>query len=65
MQITIIDATDWAKEGDPAVGYDVLLAGRHRAEQIRASGVPWGEELVNCYRQALDDYERRHDGCQE
>jgi hypothetical protein len=40
----------------------VLVAGRRRAEQVRASGVTWGEELVNCYRQALDDYERRCDG---
>jgi hypothetical protein len=59
---TIFDATDWAKAGVPAIGYDLLLLGQQRAEQARASRVLWGEELMNCYRQAVDDYERRYDG---
>jgi hypothetical protein len=59
---TIFDATDWAKAGLPAIGYDLLLLGQRRAAQGRAAGAPWGKELVNCYRQALDDYERRYDG---
>jgi hypothetical protein len=59
---TIFDATDWAKAGLPAIGYDLLLLGQQRAEQGRASRVLWGEELMNCHRQAVDDYERRYDG---
>jgi hypothetical protein len=59
---TLVDATGWAKAGIPAIGYDLLLLGQQRAEQGRASGVLWGEELVNCYRLALDDYERRYGG---
>jgi hypothetical protein len=59
---TIFDATDWAKVGIPAIGYDLLLLGQRRAEQGRAAGAPWGEELVDCYRQAVDGYGRRCDG---
>jgi hypothetical protein len=40
--VTIMEAVDLARDGDVAAGYEALLAGLHRAEQVRDDGKPWG-----------------------
>jgi hypothetical protein len=36
---TLFDATDWAKAGIPAIGYDLLLLGQQRTDQHGATEV--------------------------
>jgi hypothetical protein len=52
--VMVEDAVDLAREGDAADGYEMLLAGLHRARDVE--GEPWGEELVSRYLEALDRF---------
>ena len=53
---TVTEAIDAAGAGEPAGGYNLLLAGLQRAQQAAANGEPWGPELVRRYSEALDNY---------
>ena len=39
LTLTVVGAMDLAAEGQVADGYAVLLAGRHRAEEITEEGI--------------------------
>ena len=41
-------------------GYMVLVAGRHRAEELRDEDWPWGQMLVDHWRQACERYAKRY-----
>ena len=56
---TITDAVDLAAAGDPAAGYEVLLAGQQRAEELHAEGLSWAEELVGRYLDARERFAAR------
>ncbi len=60
LQLLIRTAADLAKQGMLVAGYDALVAGRRRAEELRDRGAPWGPELVAWWRGAIDTYTRRH-----
>jgi hypothetical protein len=53
---TITDAIEKVAEGKLAEGYDLLAGGLRRAEELRDTGKPWGEELVHWWRGALTNY---------
>lgn len=50
--MTVTQAVDLARDGAPAAGYEVLLAGLQRAEGLHAEGLSWAEELVGRYLDA-------------
>jgi hypothetical protein len=50
---------DLARDGDPAAGYQVLLAGLQRAEELYAEGLSWAEELVQRYLDARERFAER------
>jgi hypothetical protein len=52
----ITDAVDLAYEGDPAGGYEALLTGLRRAEEIRDDGAEYGAELVTRWQDALERF---------
>jgi hypothetical protein len=56
--VMVEDAEDLAHEGDAADGYEVLLAGLHRARDVE--GEPWGEELVRRYLEAVERFAARY-----
>jgi hypothetical protein len=57
--LTVTEAVDLALAGEIADGYQALLAGLHRAEEIAEEGEPCAEELVARWRRALDTYAKR------
>jgi hypothetical protein len=52
--LTVKDAFDLAAEGNAADGFERLLAGFRRAEELRHAGEPFGAELAARWRGALD-----------
>jgi hypothetical protein len=60
LLMTVTDAVDRAMEGDPAGGYEALLAGLRRAEEIRDEGAEYGAELVTRWQDALDRFAERY-----
>jgi hypothetical protein len=59
LETTVADAVELAVDGAAAEGYVLLLAGVERAQQARAEGKSWGEELVRRYQQAADAFARQ------
>jgi hypothetical protein len=53
------DAWALAAVGDLVAGYDVLIAGRRRAEEARYEGEAGTVELLRRYQHALDAYAAR------
>jgi hypothetical protein len=53
-------AVGHVRAGEIAAGYDLLLAGLWQAEKEQHAGAPWGAELVQRYRHALDTYALRY-----
>jgi hypothetical protein len=49
--LTVEDALDLARDGEAADGYEMLLAGLHRAREV--DGQPWADELVGRYSLAV------------
>jgi hypothetical protein len=49
-------AIQYCHEGRLVDGYNLLLEGRRHAERLRDAGEPWGEELVDRWRGACDNY---------
>lgn len=60
LLLTMTDVVDLADNGDAAEGYTALLAGLHRAKELRDEGFEWGEELVRRWEMACDLYAERH-----
>ena len=56
----LVSAVASATSGPWAVGHDCLLSGLRHAESVRDQGVPWGDEWVHRYRQALAAFEQRY-----
>lgn len=56
--LTVENAVDCAREGNAADGYQALLAGLARAQEIE--GEPWAEELITRYSQAVERYEEMY-----
>ena len=58
LAITWVDAVDLAHEGDLTQGYDALLTGLHRAEELRDDcHESWAGKLVTRWRQAVQRYQ--------
>jgi hypothetical protein len=60
MVVIMTEAVHMAAERKVDEGYDLLIAGLHRAEDIRAAGEPWAEDLLSHYRFTLDHYCERY-----
>jgi hypothetical protein len=59
----VTEALDRAARGYPADGYEVLLAGMHRAQELHEAGMDGSDALVDYWRAALEGYaERFHIG---
>ena len=56
MILAVIDATERGQQGDLAAGYDCLLQGLRHARRLRQDGADFGRDLVDRYRQAIDEY---------
>ncbi len=52
----LCEVFDLAEGGQVEDGRQFLLAGLQRAEMARDRGEPWGAELVEQWRLALEDY---------
>jgi hypothetical protein len=59
-RMAVADAEELASDGDPAAGYDCLLAGFHRALDYAAAGEDWADELVRAYRGALAEHRTQY-----
>ena len=58
LAITCVDAVDFASEGEFAQGYDALLGGLHRAEELRDDcHEPWAGELVTRWEHDVERYQ--------
>jgi hypothetical protein len=53
-------ATNLAEDGDARAGYEALLAGLRRAEELRDAGKVFGAELVTRWRYVLERYTVRY-----
>src|SRR6266851_3371360 len=51
---TVTGALDFAAKGKVADGYACLVWGLHRAEEMVEEGEPWGEELLDRWRLAVE-----------
>jgi hypothetical protein len=58
----LAEVLDLAADGQVADGYELLLWGLRRAQAARGRGVPWGEELVDWWRLAIENYTLRYPG---
>ena len=56
LDTAIDEAIGLAAEGQRAAGYTHLLAGLHRAQELRQIGAPWARALVWRYREAIGVY---------
>jgi hypothetical protein len=52
----VTDALALAATGRLADGYRVLAAGRYRAQETASEGVEWGEELLDRWQLACENY---------
>jgi hypothetical protein len=57
--MTITDAADLARDSDPTAGYELLLAGLQRAEELHAEGVSLAEERVGRYLDVRERFAER------
>jgi hypothetical protein len=59
MLLAEVEASDLAREGEVAAGYDCLLAGLHRAQEAQERDEAGADELVLQWQMALDNYCKR------
>lgn len=59
-RMAVTDAVELALEGDLAGGYEYLLQGYLRALEAEATGEDCADDLVRCYREALNQYRERY-----
>lgn len=53
-------ATELAGEGRAAIGYLLLLEGRHHASTVQLAGEHWGDELLLAWQEVIDGYAARY-----
>ena len=57
---TVAEAVELGDRGEAARGYDRLLRGLRQAQQFRAWGEPWADDLNRQYCLALARYANRY-----
>jgi hypothetical protein len=61
LTMRVADAHQLAEDGKLRLGYALLLRGIFHAEQAVVAGTPWAGALMQCWREAIDDYCTRFD----
>jgi hypothetical protein len=62
LERTRLEAVDHARGGHPDEGLRLLLAGLVTALDAQARGAPWGRDLADHWREAVEDFRREHIG---
>src|SRR2546425_1260319 len=59
LSIAVKDALQAAYDGEPEQGYEILLAGLHRARVFEREGEEFAPELLRRWQEALDHFAAR------
>jgi hypothetical protein len=60
LRSKVVDAYTLAEMGELGAGYDCLLVGLRRAEGARAAGYPWADELIEEYKDELEQFRLKY-----